>query len=113
MSTGKYAPFCPYANTGYEFKYNCYGDPVTFDFNNGNMKDYDQKLHYDNYDEEGFDSYGYSCFDKDGNYVGCGEGIDRCGYTEMDYLSDSANGGDLYYDIGPTDMISYFPRKKD
>lgn len=39
------------------------------------------------FDDEGYDRYGYSCYDKDGNYVGDGEGVDRAGWTEMDYLT--------------------------
>ena len=40
----------------------------------------------DGYDEEGFDSYGYSDFLADGTYVGYGQGIDRNGITEDEYL---------------------------
>ena len=32
------------------------------------------------------------------DYVGTGQGIDRYGYTEMDYLSDRAEGGNLLDD---------------
>ena len=106
MSTGKYSPLCPYTNLNYEYKFNSYGEiPAEFD-----SSAYDPKTMFDNYDEEGFDSYGYSSFDADGNYVGHGNGIDRYGYTEMDYLTDAANGGDLYYDLqgwGGTVMTSF------
>jgi len=52
------------------------------------------------YDSEGYDSYGYSGVDQDGNYVGCGNGIDRLGYTEMDYLSMSQDDWeDIAYHI--------------
>ena len=97
MGTGKYSPLCPHASEpGWDaYKFNCYGEVPAY----WNKELYDSKTMYDNYDDEGFDSYGYSCFDADGNYVGCGDGIDRYGYTEMDYLTDSANGGDLYYDL--------------
>ena len=93
MSTGKYSPLCPHSDEpGYDmFKFNCYGEVPT----EWNKDSYDEKTMYDNYDDEGFDSYGYSCFDADGEYVGGGNGVDRYGYTEMDYLT----GGDLYYDI--------------
>ncbi len=112
MSTGKYSPLCPHAaERDYSaFVYNCYGElPPAYDHAAG---EYNQKLHYDNYDSEGFDSYGYSCFDEDGNYVGCGDGIDRYGYTEMDYLKDSANGGDLYYS-GYFTRMNAFVRNRD
>jgi len=48
---------------------------------------YNSRLHLAHYDKEGYDSYGYSAFDDDGNYIGIGEGIDRWGYTEWDYLA--------------------------
>jgi hypothetical protein len=95
MSQGKYSPRCPHARDGkYEYKFNCYGKiPLAYD----HTKDvYDEKLQFGNYDDEGFDSYGYSAFDIDGNYMGIGEGVDRLGYTEMDYLSMSE---DDYADI--------------
>lgn len=47
---------------------------------------YNVKTMYGCYDNEGFDSYGYSAFDKNGTYMGIGEGIDRNGLTEQDYL---------------------------
>jgi hypothetical protein len=99
MSTGKYSPLCPHANTpGWDmFKYNCYGE-VPAEWSQEVYEDgieYDEKTMFGDYDDEGFDSYGYSAFDLDGNYVGIGNGIDRYGYTEMDYLTR----GDLYYDV--------------
>jgi len=63
---------------------------------------------FGNYNDEGFDWYGYSAFDLDGNYVG--NGIDRYGYTESDYLTDAVNGGDLYYDYGHV-ILTQFNRK--
>jgi len=54
----------------------------------------------------------YSSFDKDGNYVGSGSGVDRAGYTEDDYLMDSINGGDLWGDIGYSDVLKEFKRKR-
>ena len=50
---------------------------------------FDARLYFANYDENGYDSYGYSAFDADGNYVGAGDGVDRWGYTEWDYLATS------------------------
>ena len=41
---------------------------------------------FTNYDDGGYDSYGYSAFDWEGNYVGIGGGVDRNGYTENEYL---------------------------
>ena len=83
MSRGKYSPWC-YGNTmsNTEYTFNCYGEvPVVW-----NKENYDEKLMFDTYDTKGFDSYGYSPFDIDGNYVGVGRGIDRYGYTENEYL---------------------------
>jgi hypothetical protein len=54
---------------------------------------YDIKTMFGDYDEDGYDRYGYSTFDSDGNYVGGGNGIDREGYTELDYLNNQ-DGGD-------------------
>lgn len=113
MSTGKYSPICPNTDKNWEFfKFNCYGE-VPVPWNEEIYKsgvEYDSKNMFDNYDDEGFDSYGYSAFDIDGNYVGHGQGIDRYGYTEMDYLTDSINDGDLYYYLqgwGATRMTSF------
>ena len=112
MGTGKYSPLCPHAaDRDYSaFVYNCYGElPPAYDHSAG---EYNTKLHFADYDDEGFDSYGYSCFDIDGNYVDLGGGIDRYGYTEMDYLTDSANGGDLYYE-GTFTRMTTFVRNRD
>ena len=90
MSQGKYSPVCPHARDDkYEYKFNCLGQiPPDYD---PALDVYDQKVHFGNYDQEGFDSYGYSAFDADGNYVGIGDGIDRLGYTELDYLCMSTD----------------------
>lgn len=48
--------------------------------------EYDQRLHFANYDKDGYDTYGYSAFDANGNYVGEQRGVDRWGYTEDEYL---------------------------
>jgi hypothetical protein len=118
MSTGKYSPLCPHANeSGWEmFKYNCYGE-VPADWNQEVYEDgieYDEKTMFGDYDSEGFDSYGYSAFDADGEYVGIGDGIDRYGYTEMDYLTDSINGGNLHSDLqcGYGTPLTAFIREK-
>jgi hypothetical protein len=90
MSRGKYSILAyKHWPDGYKYKYNCYGqEPATW---NQEVYDsgipYDEKTMFDGYDEEGYDRYGYSAFDADGNYVGIGDGVDRAGYTESDYLT--------------------------
>lgn len=88
MSRGKYSPNCPHSNSEYDFKYNCFkklpdawNSEVTASGVGLNLK-----TMFPNYDEEGFDSYGYSAFDAEGNYAGIGLGVDRLGYTEDEYL---------------------------
>jgi len=76
---------------GYEFKYDRYGQecaPWTAEMIKDPDQTYDSKTMFGNYDEDGYDSYGYSCFDENGTDVGCGNGIDREGYTEHDYLTE-------------------------
>lgn len=83
MSRGKYSPICP---RGKEFIYNCFKQlPEPYDRNY--PETYDAQKHFANYDDEGFDSYGYSAWGNNGEYVGVGSGIDRLGYTEFDYLT--------------------------
>ena len=48
---------------------------------------YDQRVHFGDYDSDGFDRYGYSAFLKDGTFIGLGQGIDRAGITEDEYLA--------------------------
>lgn len=119
MGTGKYSPICPHAHEeGWEaYRFNCYGEtPVEW---NQAVHDagvvYDTKTMFDNYDDEGFDSYGYSAFDADGDYIGIGDGIDRYGYTEIDYLVDSINGGNLHVDMqsGYGTRLTAFVRNRD
>ena len=84
MSQGKYSPVL----VDKPCIFNCYGKPPapwSKEIADAGII-YDEKTMFDNYDDEGFDRYGYSCFDKDGNYVGIGNGVDRLGYTENDYL---------------------------
>ncbi len=84
MSRGKYSP----AWVKKPCIFNCYGEvpaPWTKAMADAGVT-YDEKTMFGNYDDEGYDSYGYSCFDADGNYVGIGDGVDRNGYTEMDYM---------------------------
>lgn len=83
MSRGKYSPWCYGNKSPSEHIYNAYGEvPVE-----RNKDSYDHTTMYDGYDSEGFDCYGYSGFDIDGNAVDIGQGIDRYGYTENEYLS--------------------------
>jgi len=81
MSRGKYSPNLP---KGKEYAFNCYGQiPAPY---NGNREEWDEKTMFADYDNEGFDRYGYSSFDSDGNYC-FGAGIDRNGYTEYEYMT--------------------------
>ena len=84
MSRGKYSPVCKDWPDDYEYKFNA----------NGKLPEpwrpkplYNEKTMYDCYDEDGYDCYGYSAYLKDGTYIGCGRGVDRNGWTEMDYLT--------------------------
>ena len=92
MSQGKYSPWCPRASYS-DFKYNCYKQiPTTWTVENKEVGVvYDEKTMADRYDSEGFDSYGYSAFDAEGQYVGIGSGIDRYGYTEHEYMEMDTN----------------------
>jgi hypothetical protein len=86
MGRGKYSPAGrDERNTDYSF--NCYGQvPDAWDETTPKEVVYDEKVHFGNYDKDGFDSYGYSAFDAEGNYVGIGDGVDRNGYTEREYM---------------------------
>lgn len=108
MSRGKYSPWCYDNNQAdTEYKFNCYGEtPVEW-----NKENYDEKLMFDNYDSEGFDSYGYSAFEEDGTYAGAGSGIDRYGYTENDYLCMS---DDKFDDVcAYAKVLTEFKRNRD
>jgi hypothetical protein len=85
MSRGKYSPNLPYSK---EYIYNCHGFPPapwSKEIADSGAEYFEETMFAD-YDDEGYDSYGYSAFDSDGNYVGPGNGVDRNGYTEMEYL---------------------------
>ena len=96
MSKGKYSPSLSVKDANRPYADYCYNAdrriPPEW---TPEMKErgevYDTRIHFGNYDKDGFDRYGYSAFDADGNYIGIGEGIDRWGYTEMDYLAMSDN----------------------
>lgn len=80
---GKYSPNLPTADKPYEyFDRNAYGHiPPVF---NPDKDEWNEALHFVNYDPDGYDWYGYSAFDDDGDY---GEGgIDRNGVTEEEYM---------------------------
>jgi hypothetical protein len=115
MSTGKYSPLCPNSHENYTFfKFNCYGE-VPESWNEQVREsgvEYNSVTMFEDYDSEGFDSYGYSSFDLQGNFVGHGNGIDRYGYTESDYLMNSINDGNLYYDLQPYDRLTFFVRNR-
>ena len=84
MSRGKYSPSLTSMHTG-PYTFNCYGEePVVWAHAAGEA--FDEKTMFGDYDCEGFDSYGYSAFDADGNYC-FGGGVDRNGLTELQYLS--------------------------
>lgn len=116
MSIGKYSPICPHANDpGRDaFKFNCYGEaPAEWNKELKNLGlEYDQKTMFDGYDSEGFDSYGYSAFDLNGNYIGIGNGIDRAGHTEDDYSMASIRGEELFENTYSSHSKKTFLRKK-
>jgi hypothetical protein len=89
MSQGKYSPRLPNCNKDFDYyKFNARGElPPPYDHETDT---WNEELHFGDYDEEGFDRYGYSAYDSDGKFVGLGQGIDRNGLSEMDYLSMTA-----------------------
>jgi len=95
MSRGKYSPFLPNKHKDYAFfDRNAKGEiPPEY---NGELSVYNPELHFTDCDPDGFNPYGYSAYDRDGKYVGIGNGIDRLGYSENDYLirftDDEFNG---------------------
>jgi hypothetical protein len=96
MSRGKYSPSLPTSNKGYEFfDRNAKGEiPAEY---TGDISTFNEEIHFSNYDPEGFDSYGYSAYDSDGKFVGAGNGVDRLGNTEMDYLINFTD--EEFYDL--------------
>lgn len=80
MSFGKYSPYC--VGDG-PFDRNAYGN-IPPERKKGDL--YDEKIHFANYDKEGYDSYGYSAFDAEGQYIAIGRGVDRAGVTEDEYM---------------------------
>ena len=102
MGRGKYSLAYKRWPEGYEFRFNCYGqEPAEWSQAvQDSGVEYDEKTMFANYDEEGFDSYGYSAFDGDGNYVGIMNGVDREGWTEHDYLTLA--------DLSPSERETYY-----
>lgn len=87
MSKGKYSPSLTRAHIARGVY--CYNADRQLPPETWAEGEYVTRTHLGCYDDEGFDSYGYSAFDADGNYVDIGMGIDRWGYTEDDYLGMS------------------------
>ncbi len=88
MSRGKYSPCLPNLDEK-SFVFNSLGEePAVWDIVVSDAGvEYNVKTMFDNFDSDGYDRYGYSCYDTNGGWVGIGSGIDRLGYTEMDYLN--------------------------
>lgn len=96
MSKGKYSPSLTRAHCNRGWEAYCYNADKqippewTLELEEQGAK-YDARLYSASYDDEGYDSYGYSAFDANGNYVGEQRGVDRWGYTEDEYLCMSEN----------------------
>ena len=86
MSKGKYSPSLYKTRLTKDFNYNAHGKIPPSSQEEGHFK---ADIHMDGHDSDGYDRYGYSSLDEYGNFIGFGEGKDRLGYTEMDYLSMS------------------------
>jgi hypothetical protein len=82
MSHGKYSPNLPQRNPE-EFCFNAKGHVPLMHIDG---RDFNEEEMYGGYDIDGFDRYGYSAYDKDGKFVGAGNGVDRNGYAEFDYM---------------------------
>ena len=98
MTIGKYSPAVGKENKYYEdreFVHNAKGQRGPFVFDKGS---YNQEDHFANYDHEGFDFYGYSAYDSDGKFVGVGNGVDKFGYTEDDYMCNQELYDQVYED---------------
>jgi hypothetical protein len=89
-----YAKYAPATRSvdyyeGREYIYNAKGQLPHPDDVKKIGADYIPETMFCDYDSSGFDKYGYSAYDTDGNYVGpAGGGVDMYGYTEQDYLLD-------------------------
>lgn len=90
MSKGKYSPtIYNKIQKGVEFDRNCFGKIPEEYYFEMSIESYNEQTMFADYDSEGFDRYGYSAFDSEGKYVGIGNGVDRNGYTEHEYLAMS------------------------
>lgn len=88
MSKGKYSPTVWHRKAKDEdFCFNAYGGQVPWSKSSG--VPYNEEIHFDDYDAEGYDRYGYSAYLADGTFVGLCQGVDRNGYTEDEYLAMS------------------------
>ena len=100
MSKGKYSPTPWKRNRDRDedendFIYNAKGElPAPYDHTKDTLI---EEIHIDGYDKEGYDSYGYSAYTRNGKFVGCGQGVDRNGYTEDDYLMMSDEEFENHY----------------
>lgn len=107
MSKAKYSPSLTRemiaAHNETTFIYNCKGEIAPTDWADG---EYNDIIHFGNYDSEGFDTYGYSAWLKNGKFAGHGNGADRWGYTEDDYDNmDDDEFNDLSW-TGPAETWS-------
>lgn len=96
VGAGKYSPNRPYGGTDYDYKYTCFGK-LPLDWSSeieATGVVFDSKTMFGNYDQDGFDIYGYSAFDENGKFVGHGEGVDRDSKTESDYFTEYMNSID-------------------
>lgn len=85
MSIGKYSPNLPHCNDGYEdYNYNSHGEQNHC----AEGAKWVDELHFCDYDQDGYDYYGYSAFNASGDFVGTGLGVDRNGITELEYISN-------------------------
>ena len=86
MSQGKYSPVTTKNTTGFVF--NSLGKVPALAIPDA---EYNEMTMLGGFDQEGFDSYGYSSFNRNGAYVGVGAGVDRNGYTEEQYATMDAD----------------------
>ena len=84
MSVGKYSPTVS----------RWYADDQNWWYKNGGYSDLSTLN-----DDEGYDSYGYSDFDENHEYVGAGNGVDRAGYTESEYMQGAWDENEYTHDL--------------
>lgn len=80
---GKYSPTLNLRKCPAVFTFNAKGEEAVTP---SDSTEYDEETMFGDYDAEGFDSYGYSAYDKDGMFVGTGNGVDRLGCYAEDYI---------------------------